>query len=166
LFVRGGRERGDSVANALAALPDDIGLVFIHDCARPLIDVARIRALQRAARRDGAAVLAHRVPDTIKQAPRAKSPLRRIRVSTLDRSRLWAMETPQVFERHLISRAYALVRRRRLTVTDDARAIELLGRPVTFVENPRPNPKLTTPADLAYMEFLVARGPSRLKLKA
>ena len=77
------------------------------------------------------------------------------RTATLDRTRLWAMETPQVFARDLIIRAYARVQRFGLRITDDVQAVEGLGLPVTFLENPHPNPKLTTPADLAYMEFLL-----------
>jgi 2-C-methyl-D-erythritol 4-phosphate cytidylyltransferase len=149
ILVRGGRERSDSVRNALAALPDDIAYVFIHDCARPLVRPEQLVALHKIVRRENAVVLAHRVSDTIKEH-RDNARLR-----TLDRSRLWAMETPQVFARELIARAYALLPARR-RVTDDAAAVELLGNPIALLENPHPNPKLTTPADLAYLGFLVS----------
>jgi len=149
MLVAGGPERQDSVANALSALPPDISHVFIHDCARPLVRPKQLVALYKAVLRDKAVVLAHPVTDSIKER-RHGSLLR-----TLDRSLLWAMETPQVFERDLIARAYARVGARGIRITDDAAAVELLGRPVAIVENPRPNPKLTTPADLAYLEFLV-----------
>ena len=79
------------------------------------------------------------------------------RLRTLDRSRLWAMETPQVFSRELITRAYARVAERGLRITDDAQAVEEIGQPVALLENDSPNPKLTTPADLPYLEFLLAR---------
>jgi len=155
LFVRGGRARQDSVANALAGLPDDIDFVFIHDCARPLIRPAQLAALLRAVRREGAVVLAHRVTDTIRQVSaagaRASAPRRAV---TLDRDRLWAMETPQVFARELIVRAYARAQRLRRRLTDDAQAVEQLGWPVAFLENPHPNPKLTAPGDLAWLEAL------------
>jgi 2-C-methyl-D-erythritol 4-phosphate cytidylyltransferase len=150
VLVRGGSERQDSVINALAVLPADIALVFIHDCARPLICPVQLAALHRIVRRENAVVLAHRVTDTIKEHND------RARLRTLDRSRLWAMETPQVFSRDLIVRAYARVQARRLRVTDDAAAVELLGQPVALLENPHPNPKLTNPADLAYLEFLLS----------
>jgi 2-C-methyl-D-erythritol 4-phosphate cytidylyltransferase len=157
LFVPGGRERQDSVAAALAAVPDDIDYVFIHDCARPLVRPGQLIALLKAVRRDGAVVLAHRVTDTIKQIPaRSASPVR-VRATTIDRARLWAMETPQVFACDLIRRAYDRVGRRGERITDDAQAVERLGHPVTFLENPYPNPKLTTAADLAYLEYLLAR---------
>jgi 2-C-methyl-D-erythritol 4-phosphate cytidylyltransferase len=153
VHVRGGRERQDSVAHALAVLPADIAHVFIHDCARPLVRPEQLVALHKIVRCEGAVVLAHRVTDTIK----VHSDSARLR--SLDRSRLWAMETPQVFDRALISRAYAAVKARGLAVTDDASAVELLNRPVALLENPHPNPKLTTPADLAYLEFLIGKTP-------
>lgn len=162
LLVRGGRERQDSVMSALAALPADIAHVFVHDCARPLIQPEQLVALHKIVRREHAVVLAHRVADTIKE--HREMPGRRggddSRLRTLDRSRLWAMETPQVFARDLIARAYARVQARGLAITDDAQAVEQLGHPVALLENSQPNPKLTTPADLAYVEFLLARHPA------
>jgi 2-C-methyl-D-erythritol 4-phosphate cytidylyltransferase len=151
VLVRGGRERQDSVMNALAALPADIEHVFIHDCARPLIHAEQLVALHKIVRREQAVVLAHRVSDTIKEH-RDDARLR-----TLDRSRLWAMETPQVFSRELIARAYARVRSHDLSITDDAQAVEQLAHPVALLENTQPNPKITTPADLEYLEFLLGR---------
>jgi 2-C-methyl-D-erythritol 4-phosphate cytidylyltransferase len=150
VLVRGGKERQDSVAAALAALPENIDYVFIHDCARPLIRPEQLVALHKIVRRTQAVVLAHRVTDTVKKK-RANGRLR-----TVDRSRLWAMETPQVFSKKLIERAYARVAKRRLHVTDDAAAVEVLGRPVALLENMHPNLKLTSPMDLAHLEFLLA----------
>jgi 2-C-methyl-D-erythritol 4-phosphate cytidylyltransferase len=149
VLVRGGKERQDSVAHALDALPPDIAHVFIHDCARPLIRPEQLVALHKIVRREQAVVLAHRATDTIKQH-RDDARLR-----TLERARLWAMETPQVFSRDLIVRAYARVAQKKLHITDDAQAVEQLGHPVALLENAHPNPKLTTPADLAYIEFLL-----------
>mgnify|MGYP001329931326 CR=1 FL=1 len=149
LLVQGGRERQDSVMAALDNLPADIAHVFIHDCARPLIQPEQLVALHKIVRRESAVVLAHRATDTIKEH-RGEGRLR-----TLDRARLWAMETPQVFARDLIVRAYAAATRRRRTLTDDAAAVELLGHPIALLENPHPNPKLTTPADLEWLEYLL-----------
>lgn len=149
VLVKGGRERQDSVMNALAVLPDDIEYVFIHDCARPLIQPEQLAALHKIVRRENAVVLAHRVADTIKQH-RKDGHLR-----TLKRNELWAAETPQVFSRELIVRAYQHVARKNLAVTDDASAVERLKHPVALLENSRPNPKLTTPADLGWLEYLV-----------
>lgn len=149
LFVPGGTERQYSVANALDALPADIGHVFIHDCARPLIKPEHLVGLHKIVRKEAAVVLAHRVTDTIKQH-RDEGRLR-----DLDRSSLWAMETPQVFERELISKAYNSAANRGVKLTDDAAAVELLRHPVALLENPTPNPKVTTATDLKWVEFLL-----------
>jgi len=155
VLVHGGRERPDSVRNALSALPADIEHVFIHDCARPLIRPEQLVALHKIVRREHAVVLAHRVTDTIKEH-RDDARLR-----TLDRSRLWAMETPQVFSRALIARGYERVTARKLHITDDAQAVEQLGHPIALLANTFPNPKITTPTDLEYLEFLLAHDASR-----
>jgi len=166
LMVPGGTERQDSVVQALVALPDDIAYVFIHDCARPLILPEQLVALHKIVRREGAAVLAHRVTDTIKERlGRGSSQGRagcmpKAKLRNIDRARLWAMETPQAFARDLITRAYARVGEKRLRVTDDAAAVELLGRSIALLENSLPNPKLTAPADLAYLEFLLSQRPA------
>jgi 2-C-methyl-D-erythritol 4-phosphate cytidylyltransferase len=149
VLVKGGRERQDSVMNALAALPADIEHVFIHDCARPLIRAEQLVALHKIVRREQAVVLAHRVTDTVKEH-HASGKLR-----TLTRDKLWAMETPQVFARDLIVRAYDRIHALRRHVTDDAQAVEQLGHAIALLENSLPNPKLTTPADLGYLEFLL-----------
>jgi len=151
VLVKGGRERQDSVMNALAVLPDDIEYVFIHDCARPLIEAEQLVALHKIVRREEAVILAHRITDTIKQH-QAEGYLK-----TLKRSELWAAETPQMFKRELIVRAYQQVARRSIAITDDASAVELLRHPVALLENTRPNPKLTTPADLTWLEFLLSQ---------
>ncbi|PTY05872.1 2-C-methyl-D-erythritol 4-phosphate cytidylyltransferase [Opitutaceae bacterium EW11] len=149
VFVRGGKERQHSVANALEALPPDIEYVFIHDCARPFIRAEQLVALLKIVRRENAVVLAHRVTDTIKLHSDDGH------LKSLDRSRLWAMETPQVFSRELIVKAYANVVARDLRITDDAAAVETIKHPVALLENFQPNPKLTTPADLDYFKHLL-----------
>lgn len=149
LFVQGGTERQYSVANALDALPADISHVFIHDCARPFVQVDHLVALHKIVRKEHAVVLAHRVTDTIK-LHRDTGHLK-----TLDRSALWAMETPQVFDRDLIVRAYNRAANTGAKLTDDAAAVELLRHPVAMLENKDPNPKLTTPADIPWFEYLL-----------
>jgi 2-C-methyl-D-erythritol 4-phosphate cytidylyltransferase len=151
LFVPGGEERQDSVAAALAALPPDISKVFIHDCARPFVHVDQLIALHKIVLREDAVVLAHRVTDSIKEH-RANGHLK-----SLERDKLWAMETPQVFSRDLIVEAYAKVAKKKLHITDDAAAIELLKHPIAILENTLPNPKLTTPADLPWFEYLLTQ---------
>ncbi|HTB62672.1 MAG TPA: IspD/TarI family cytidylyltransferase [Opitutales bacterium] len=158
VFTVGGAERQDSVFHGLQNTPPQIKNVFIHDCARPLITPASLRALATAVETDGAAVLAHRVTDTIKQIPLpAAKNLSRLKLRDLQRETLWAMETPQAFARDLITRAYAKVRAQKLRVTDDVAAAALLGQATTIVENPSPNPKLTHPEDFAWVELLLKK---------
>ncbi len=153
-WTRGGAERQDSVSAGFAAIPDSIETVLIHDAARPLIRPGQIRELTDLVNRHGAAALCHAVVDTIKELPEAGA-ADPVFLRGLDRRRLRAMETPQGFQRDLLARMVAFVAEHRLAVTDDAAACEALGHPVALLENPHPNPKLTTPDDLALIEFLL-----------
>jgi 2-C-methyl-D-erythritol 4-phosphate cytidylyltransferase len=158
LWVKGGRERQDSVGRALARLlkKSPEGFVFIHDCARPLVRPDSLLELDGVVRRDRGACLAHRVIDTIKQVSAGTKGPRRKRLRTVPRENLWAMETPQAFELALIADAYAEVKKRGLSITDDLSALELVTKQsVSLVENPHPNPKITVPADLAYAAVLL-----------
>ncbi len=152
-WALGGQQRQDSVTNALAVQAPSCAYVFIHDCARPLINVSALQALDAAVRRDGAAVLAHPVIDTIKRIPDSEQ-TEQVALEDLDRNRLWAMETPQAFRFDDIDTAYKYVREHRLQITDDTAAAATIGQATTLVHNPSPNPKITTPADLHYAEWL------------
>lgn len=154
-FARGGRERQDSVLNGLNKVSDNSGLAFIHDGARPLVGSENIVRLRAAAEKCGAAVLAARVCDTIKRAPAAHAAEAAVKLKDLDRKRLWAMQTPQVFATRAITRAYEYVAKNSVRVTDDAAAAELSGTKVAIVENSFPNPKITVPQDIDFAEFLL-----------
>jgi len=153
-WVEGGRERQDSVYNALCAQATDCAYVFIHDCARPLITKDTLERLAEAVRQDQAACLAHPVIDTIKRIPDPDQ-LRSTLLEDMDRSRLWAMETPQAFDYSQIRAAYEHVRASKLVITDDTAAAATIGLQTTLVPNKKPNPKLTTAADLAYIQHLL-----------
>jgi 2-C-methyl-D-erythritol 4-phosphate cytidylyltransferase len=154
-LVFGGKERQDSVWNGLAALSPGAQIVAIQDAARPCTSQALIAATVAAAREIGAAVAAQAVTDTIKESRDGKLIER-----TLDRSRLWAVQTPQTFRVEIIRRALSEVRQRGLLVTDDTAACELIGQPVQLVVSAEPNPKVTRPEDLGYVEA-VLRGMAR-----
>ncbi len=157
-FASGGAERQDSVLNGLRAAPPKTAAVFIHDCARPLVTPAALRALAAAVKKDRAAVLAHRVTDTIKQTPTsAGAKLRRLKLKDLQRDLLWAMETPQAFAHTVILKAYEKVRAKKWRITDDVAAAALAGQTCTLVENPSPNPKLTHPEDFTWAELLLGK---------
>jgi 2-C-methyl-D-erythritol 4-phosphate cytidylyltransferase len=149
-FVFGGTERQDSVWNGLQAVSPLASIVAIQDGARPCTSADLIEATIDAARETGAAVAAQRVTDTIKQSDDGK-----IIARHLDRSRLWAVQTPQTFRVDVIRKALAAVREKGLLVTDDTAACELIGQPVRLVESTKPNPKVTVPADLHYIELLL-----------
>jgi 2-C-methyl-D-erythritol 4-phosphate cytidylyltransferase len=149
-IVVGGRERQDSVWNGLEALSPAADIVAIQDGARPCTSAAMIEATITAAIETGAAVAAMPVTDTIKESADGRFAER-----TADRSKLWAVQTPQTFRVEVIRRALAEVRRRGLTVTDDTAACELIGQPVRLVSGTAPNPKVTVPADLAYVNLLL-----------
>ena len=141
VFAEPGPERADSVRSALRRIENPQGYVLIHDCARPLIHPQTIRAVRAAVLRDGAACVARRVTDTIKRAPGVDPQQPRpVVLEDLDRSTLWAMETPQAFRLDWIRRAHAEARG---PLTDDTTALSQLGWPVTLVENRYPYPKLT-----------------------
>ncbi|MDD5141625.1 MAG: 2-C-methyl-D-erythritol 4-phosphate cytidylyltransferase [Verrucomicrobiales bacterium] len=149
-IVVGGAERQDSVCNGLAALSTETKIVAIQDAARPCTSEALIAATIDAARETGAAVAAQAVTDTIKESGDGKTILR-----TVDRSKLWSVQTPQTFRVEVIRRALAEVHRRGLILTDDTAACELIGQPVRLVPGGEPNPKVTVPGDLSFIEALL-----------
>jgi 2-C-methyl-D-erythritol 4-phosphate cytidylyltransferase len=149
-LVKGGTERQDSVWNGLQALSPTAEIVAIQDGARPCTSDAIIAATIEVAREMGAAVAAQPVTDTIKESTDGKHISR-----TLDRARLWSVQTPQTFRVELIRRALTVVREKGLQVTDDTAACELIGQPVRLVAGSTPNPKVTVPADLPYIGLLL-----------
>ncbi len=149
-IVVGGKERQDSVWNGLEAVPAGTEMVAIQDAARPCTTQALIAATIAAAQRTGAAVAAQRVTDTLKESADGRMIER-----TIDRSRLWSVQTPQTFRLTVIRRALSEVRGKGLFVTDDTAACELIGQPVELVLSGDPNPKVTHPADIAYVESVL-----------
>ena len=149
-IVPGGRERQDSVWRGLLALPPRTAITVIHDGARPCVTPQLISRTVAAARKFGAAIAAAKITDTVKEIRNSKFEIRNCpRIArTLDRSRIWSAQTPQAFRADLIRHAYARVIASRLTVTDDAAAVELLRHPVHLVESDSTNVKITRPADV------------------
>jgi 2-C-methyl-D-erythritol 4-phosphate cytidylyltransferase len=124
--------------------------VAIQDAARPCTSEELIAATVQAADETGAAVAAQPVTDTIKESADG-----RLIQRTLDRSKLWSVQTPQTFRVEVIRRALEEARRRRLVFTDDTAACELIGQPVRLVSSIAPNPKVTVPGDLPFIEALL-----------
>jgi 2-C-methyl-D-erythritol 4-phosphate cytidylyltransferase len=149
--IPGGAVRSESVRLALAAAgPGDP--VLVHDAARPLLTRELAERVIGAAREDGvdAAVAAAPVTDTVKRVGEGHAVL-----ETLDRSNLWAVQTPQVFRRGVLERALDVPEALLAQATDDAWLVERAGGRVVVVGAPRENLKVTTPLDLALAELLI-----------
>ena len=151
--VAGGAKRQDSVANGLKEIDSDTRIVVVHDGARPCVKPEMIAETVKVAKRTGAAVVGCHIWDTVKFVEKGI-----IVTRTEDRSKLWAVQTPQAFSAPLIRRAYAEVAKRKVDVTDDAAAVELLGEPVKIVETDVPNLKITTVEDLRVAAAVVLKG--------
>ena len=143
--VAGGKERPDSIQNALARVKADVDFVAVHDAARPCIADEWITRVFEAAERSGAAILAIPVGGTLKRVGADQKI-----VETISREHLWEAQTPQVFRRQLLLDAYA--RRGSFAATDDAQLVEKLGHAVTVVTGSPVNLKITTHEDLRLAE--------------
>jgi len=141
--VVGGSNRQDSVLNGIKALDPDTRYVCVHDGARPCVKPELIQATLRCAKRHGSGIAASRVWDTVKFVERGTTV-----DHTVDRTKLWTVQTPQTFNLSILTKAYAEVKNQKASVTDDAAAVELLGETVRLVDWPHPNIKITTADDL------------------
>ena len=151
--VAGGERRQDSVRRGLdAAARGFDGIVLVHDAARPLVDVALIDAVAAAAIRAGAAIPVLPVADTIKRIEDG------IVRATVDRDELGAAQTPQGFGIALLREAYDAAERDGAPLTDEAMAVERIGRPVRAVPGSARNRKITTADDLAWAEDVLGAG--------
>lgn len=147
--IVGGNSRPESVKRGLSALSGDMELAAIQDGARPLVSWQVIDRTVRAANSYGAAAPAIAVKDTIKVVRGG------IVAATPDRSTLQAVQTPQVFDRDLLTCALAEAEKNGTPITDDCSAVELLGMSVRMVEGDEKNIKITTPLDLKIAEILL-----------
>jgi 2-C-methyl-D-erythritol 4-phosphate cytidylyltransferase len=148
--VEGGPTRSASVRCALAAV-GDVEAIVVHDAARPLVDAALFGGTLAALRDADAAIAAARVSDTIKEAGADG-----VVIATLDRGRLWAVQTPQAFRVAVLRRALAAGEEVLAQATDDAWLVERAGGTVRVVEASPANFKITTAHDLRVAELLLA----------
>ncbi len=149
-IVAGGSLRQNSVKNGFDYISSDAKIVSIHDGARPCITPGLISETIRSAQHYGSGVAAIKITDTIKQADKGM-----IISKTLDRSKLWAVQTPQSFKRELLEKAFAVIEKKRLTVTDEAAAVELISKGVRLVQASLSNIKVTTVDDIAIAAALL-----------
>ncbi len=151
-FVSGGDERGDSVRQALGAVPEEAEIVVVHDAARPLLSAAVLDRCISAAAEGYGAVAAIPLSDTVKEVDEHG------RVTgTPDRRLLWRAQTPQAFPRAMVVDAYRRAAADGLSATDDAGVVEAYGGEVRVVEGSPDNLKVTRPADVVVAEALLAR---------
>lgn len=150
--VAGGPKRQNSVMNGLKEVDSDSRIIVIHDGARPCVTPETISETIKLAKRTGAAVVGCRIWDTVKFIEKGTSVTR-----TEDRTKLWAVQTPQAFNAQLIQKAYAEVENAKVDVSDDAAAVERLGEPVKIYETDKPNLKITTVEDLQLAAAVVLK---------
>jgi len=149
-IVRGGEHRHDSVRAGLATVSGDAEYIAVHDAARPLVTPQQIEHVFEKCRYFGAASLAEPIGDTVKRADVD------LRVAqSVDRHELYAMQTPQIFERKILEQAYQVVSEKMLLVTDEVSAVELIGRKAALVVNDEFNFKITYPRDLSLAGFIL-----------
>ncbi|WP_249598929.1 2-C-methyl-D-erythritol 4-phosphate cytidylyltransferase [Peribacillus frigoritolerans] len=146
-LVMGGKERQQSVYNGLQHADEDI--VLVHDGARPFITLGQICELTTAASLHGGAVIAVPVKDTIKKAANKKV------LETVERSSLWAVQTPQAFRVSILKRAYEQAEAEGFLGTDDASLLERINEQVVIIEGNYDNIKITTQEDLYFAEAIL-----------
>lgn len=151
-IVFGGKERQESGYLGLLAIEQENQdkVVMIHDGARPFVEEKQLHQLAISAENNDAALLAVPVTDTIKRK-KARS------LETLDRSALWAAQTPQAFSYSLILKAHRKAAAEGFLGTDDVSLVERLEKPVNIVEGSYQNVKLTTPDDIMRAEMILKR---------
>jgi 2-C-methyl-D-erythritol 4-phosphate cytidylyltransferase len=149
-IIAGGEHRQDSVRAGLNRLDVGAKYVAVHDAARPLITPEQIERVFEQCQTHGAAALAEPIIDTIKRVD-----VDFVVAGSVDRHQLYAMQTPQIFERGLIEEAYRAVYAGNVSVTDEVSAVERFGRKVVLVLNEDFNFKITYPRDLGLAEFVL-----------
>lgn len=149
--VAGGKERQDSVRQALAVVEKSVHLVVIHDAVRPFVTETMVKQVVEAAKADGAAIIALPMRDTVKQVGEDHFIER-----TVDRKPLWLAQTPQAFRRDWLDEAHRKAQAEGLAATDDAFLLEWMGHPVRVVEGSGENIKVTRPEDFVIGEAILA----------
>ena len=149
-IVAGGKTRQASVRNGLAACNPDTTIVCVHDGARPCVTSALISETIKSAKRHGSGVAATKVTDTVKYVERGQ-----VISSTIDREKVWTVQTPQTFKFDLIYRAIEKAEEDKQMLTDEAAAVERLGENVHLVPTPFPNIKITVTEDLKIAAILM-----------
>lgn len=148
--IAGGSERQFSIQNGLKFLRDDVDLVAVHDAIRPFIDRDLIKKTCKKASSYGGAIVGVPVKDTIKKVEQNQSI-----IETPDRNTLWQAQTPQIFRKELLTKAYYSATEEDFFGTDDASLVERIGGDIKIVKGDRKNLKITYPIDLKIAEMIL-----------
>ena len=149
-IVAGGASRQTSVRNGLAACDPETKIVCVHDGARPCVTSALIAETIKSAKRTGSGVAATKVTDTVKYVERGQ-----VITSTLDRDKVWTVQTPQTFKFDLLNRALDAAEKSGDKFTDEASAVEKIGESVHLIPTPFPNIKITVSEDISIASLLL-----------
>jgi 2-C-methyl-D-erythritol 4-phosphate cytidylyltransferase len=149
-IVSGGKERQHSIYNALKTVSGN-GVILVHDAARPFVKKEHIHRLMETAEKYGAAILGVPAKDTMKKVQDGKV------VETVERTSLWAVQTPQAFRMSILLEANELAEKENFVGTDDASLVERLSVPIKMVQGDYDNIKLTTPEDLFFAEAILKK---------
>ena len=149
-IVAGGVSRQSSVSNGLAACSLDTRIVCVHDAARPCVTTALISETIKSAKRTGSGIAATKVTDTVKYVERGQ-----VVTSTIDRAKVWTVQTPQTFKFELLQSALVQAEKDGEKFTDEASAVQHIGETVHLVQTLFPNIKITVSEDLKVASLLL-----------
>ncbi len=149
-IIAGGNHRQQSVANGLAEISPASEVVAVHDGARPCVPISVISETIKSARLFGSGVAAVKITDTVKEVDKGM-----IISQTIDRTKLWRVQTPQAFKVDLLRKAFEMVNRKKIKVTDEASSVELICDNVRLVQSSSSNIKITSPDDLVLAAALM-----------
>ncbi|MBI2439921.1 MAG: 2-C-methyl-D-erythritol 4-phosphate cytidylyltransferase [Lentisphaerae bacterium] len=149
-IIAGGNQRQQSVANGLDEISENATVVAVHDGARPCVTPDLITATIHSARQHGSGVAAVKITDTVKEVEKGLTIAK-----TIDRTKLWRVQTPQAFKVDLLRKAFELVAKKKIKITDEASSVELICNDVRLVPSSSSNIKITAPDDLVLAAALM-----------
>ena len=149
-IVAGGNQRQQSVANGLAQIGAEAEMVAVHDGARPCVTPDLISETIKSACQYGSGVAAVKITDTVKEVEKGMTISQ-----TIDRTKLWRVQTPQAFKVALLRKAFEVVAKKKIKITDEAAAVELICDNVRLVQSSSSNIKITSPDDLVLAAALM-----------
>ena len=154
-IIIGGKERRDSVFKGLKIIDSNTDIVLIHDGVRPLVKTKKINEIVKFCQKHGPVILGLPIKETIKRVESGKA------ITTLDRNKIWAVQTPQAFPYKVIMHAYKEADKDKFVGTDDSQLVERMGIEVRVIEGDEDNIKITTAKDLKIAEHLLRKEISR-----